>query len=488
MNNTTESIQFISDTGWNSGDAVVYQNGGNESVTGLVNGQSYYVITNGENSNSVKLAATRSDALNGNEIDLDASLTSGVHSLNRVSSAGSNITGSTPTSLSISDELGSGTVQSGTTAFIGSNTVVKAGNNISVLADSTIQALVQVGGGTFGLAGISVGASVGVVKLYNRTDAFIGSNANIIAVGDIAITANGSILPSTLNVEAGLKGANVAALGAAYGKFISDNDANAYINSYTNIESATNLLINANTDSNLTVKSDGDLGGLNGLAIGLVTAKAIETGTTQAYLANGVVVGNAALPGQTVDNLSINASANVVTKVDGKASTSGVISGNSVDAEARSNPTIQAYIASGVDIDVSNNVDLNSISYGAATANARGSQTSGIAIGKSDAYAEARPNISTYIGDTAIVQAGNNISLSSTHNYNNLGVPLANKVTAFANSSAGALIGVVGADSDAISASNVNTYIGNSTINAANSISLTSRASDKANSVADGSI
>ena len=62
--------------GFETGDAVIYYNGGGSSIDGLTNGQTYYVIK--EDATTIKLARSYNDAVNGIEINfLDGSSASG---------------------------------------------------------------------------------------------------------------------------------------------------------------------------------------------------------------------------------------------------------------------------------------------------------------------------------------------------------------------------------------------------------------------------
>src|SRR5262249_3233447 len=69
----------LSATSLNTGDAVVYHNGGGTSIAGLVDGRTYYVIKT--SSSLIQLAATQADANAGHAIALGSTGSSSSQSL-----------------------------------------------------------------------------------------------------------------------------------------------------------------------------------------------------------------------------------------------------------------------------------------------------------------------------------------------------------------------------------------------------------------------
>jgi hypothetical protein len=73
-------------TNLNTGDAVIYHNGGGTSIAGLIDGHTYYVIK--KSSSQIQLAATQADASAGNAIALGSTGTSSSQSLTPTPASG----------------------------------------------------------------------------------------------------------------------------------------------------------------------------------------------------------------------------------------------------------------------------------------------------------------------------------------------------------------------------------------------------------------
>ncbi|HSG99026.1 MAG TPA: hypothetical protein VLB27_03190, partial [candidate division Zixibacteria bacterium] len=181
------TINLGPDHGFTTGDAAVYRSGGGNSIGGLVDGETYYVIATSD-PDRVQLASSRNDALEGGALDLDASVASGAsHKLNSpvgnvTESAGSDIDDSAP-SGAVTDATASTVVPAGTTAFIAQNALVSAGDDIAIRALEDIDFGVVAGSAAVGAAGI--GGSVAVANLRSNTDAHIGMGAIVSAGPDL---------------------------------------------------------------------------------------------------------------------------------------------------------------------------------------------------------------------------------------------------------------------------------------------------------------
>ncbi|WP_156177555.1 beta strand repeat-containing protein, partial [Crocosphaera watsonii] len=88
VDNTEDTLSLNTSEALEIGQAVVYDNGGNADITGLVDGQTYYVITYSYDEDTqqqiIQLGSSESDAKAGVAIDIDASSSSGNHSLQRL--------------------------------------------------------------------------------------------------------------------------------------------------------------------------------------------------------------------------------------------------------------------------------------------------------------------------------------------------------------------------------------------------------------------
>ena len=200
----SDEIQVSSDPGWQTGDAVVDDNGGgnNQSVGGLNDGQTYYVIQ--LDSPHIKLAATLFDAVNNQPLAL-TSLGSGsnqslIIKLNQVTVGGITV----PLPTAISSQLvsvtaagagsgGDGVAGAGAVslnfvridvaAYISDSKLVQAAGDVDVEASDNS----TIGSGTGSLSistggGTAVNASVGVNDISNSVEAYI-EGAKVISTG-----------------------------------------------------------------------------------------------------------------------------------------------------------------------------------------------------------------------------------------------------------------------------------------------------------------
>ena len=82
VDDASNKISFSAAPGFNLGDRVTYDNGGDTSIGELVNGTAYFVIPDTTNDKVLQLAATRQDAFDSKAIDLDPGTGAGsAHSL-----------------------------------------------------------------------------------------------------------------------------------------------------------------------------------------------------------------------------------------------------------------------------------------------------------------------------------------------------------------------------------------------------------------------
>ncbi len=207
----SDEIQVASDPGWKTGDAVVYDNGGgdNQSVGGLNDGQTYYVIR--LDPTHIKLAETLFDAVNNQPLAL-TSLGSGsnqslIIKLSQVTVG--DITVPLPTAISSqlvsvtaagAGSGGDGVAGAGAVslnfvridvaAYISDSKLVQAAGDVDVEASDNS----TIGSGTGSLSistggGTAVNASVGVNDISNTVEAYIEGAKVVSTAGAVNVSA-----------------------------------------------------------------------------------------------------------------------------------------------------------------------------------------------------------------------------------------------------------------------------------------------------------
>jgi len=237
----SDTIGFHSGHGLATGDAVVYRNGGDASIGGLIDGETYYVIHAGET--AIRLAATRQDALGDRPVFLSSRGSGENHRLlvrtNQVSvgnvtvplptSIGAQITSVTAAGAGGQDSSGAGAVSlnfvrmrvDARIADTGPDQYVRAGaGDVEVTARDSSQ--VNSGTGSLGLSlgkGAAINASVGVHDIRNTVNASI-EGATVESTGG-AVTVRAEQSARSINVVAG--GAVAAGGGSAFGGSLAMN-------------------------------------------------------------------------------------------------------------------------------------------------------------------------------------------------------------------------------------------------------------------------
>ncbi|MEH2109077.1 DUF4347 domain-containing protein [Nostoc sp.] len=299
----------------------------------------------------------------------------------------------------------------GTTAFISGT--VTAGGQINILSDETTNLGITSGAVAFG-GSLGVGGSVGIANITHNTSAYVGANANLTAGGNIFVQAQGLVDSSKVQAIAGAAGA--VGLGAAVSYLTSQNNTTAYIGAGAIINQANNVNVLAGSSSNLKVESWG--ASVGALAAGVVIANAQETGTTQAYLGNGVKI-------QNTNNLNVNATAKEAVSSVAQAASGGIAAGSGSVPTASVSPTVKAYVDNNAHIQIAKDLQIISDVTIDGDAEAKGVSIGALAVGVSIAEVNSNPNIDTHVGTDVVINA-NNISVQSR-----LGKPVSTEDTSF---------------------------------------------------------
>ncbi|MEO1004704.1 MAG: hypothetical protein AAFW67_02390, partial [Cyanobacteria bacterium J06638_38] len=359
-------------------------------------------------------------------------------------------------------------IPSGTVAVIGDANIT-AGNDITVQAQENLNFDAIVGSVAGGIVGI--GGSVVVTTLNTNTDAYIDSNAILLAGNDITVKAQQDKNYQG-NAYAGQVG--LVALGAQVVVLDDTSNQTAYLNQGVEVQEANTVNVEAVTNSNLNVESIGGQAGL--VALGASIATASSTGDTQAIVGNQVNIGQEA--GLTVNNLSVNAQNNSQVDAHTIAVAVGIVSGSGSVADASATPTVNAEIGDNALIDVDQNVDLNGEANGTITTNAEGYNAGLVTVGISSANAQWTPTVDAAVGQSSQVIADGGIDLQALNT---------SQITADATSTAGGLVGGTGSLAKAIVNSVVQMDIGqDAELNALQTVLIQAQSNNITSADADG--
>ena len=470
-----ETIDLTTDPDFETGDAIVYRNGGGDSIGGLVDGQTYYVIVDEAEPNKVQLTASRSDALNGeNIIDLDpATATGTTHRLDSLTAGGAqdtatSIDDSAPSDSAIDDaanESDPTAVSSGTSAFIGANATVSAGGNVDLDAREKIDLDITVGG--IGLGGVGVGAGIGIVNINSDVQAYIGQDATIVAGDTVSLHAD--LFQQTTVVAFSGTASGLGAIAASISVVNDNSNVSAYIENGTDEQSGANvsgsgeLQLNANSLVDLT--STTIQGNLSlGIALGGAVSIANNSGSTNAYIGDFTTVnqfGDVVVSANNtaeVDNLAVAVSAALTA-----SGAAGVAIGT-IDTET------EAYIGAA-DVQVSGDVSVDATSQATIDIDADGGAVGAVAAGVMIGIGRVSTTTRAYVDDEAEVQGQNlNINANATNN-----------VTSNTIVASGGILGVSVNQGKAIINGTVDAYIGeNAEVITVNDINLSAVSEDTA--------
>jgi len=434
VDGTAGTIDLGPDQPFQTGDAVVYHSGGGDSVDGLTDGSTYYVIAT-DDPNQVRLAASRQDAYDGTAIALDPSMATGdQHSLSSATAQGSSSAGSEVQDAAPSGEVGGATgstaVPPGTAAFIGAGATVASDGSVGVRASDDLQFDVIAGSVAAGAGGI--GGSVAVANLRSNTDAHIASGATVSvggALGDDIVVSATLTEAATGRAYAGQVGG--ATLGAQVVVIHDTSEQSAYVEDGAHLSGAGSVTISALAERSVQAEAIG--GGIGGVALGAAVTVADVGGATRARIGGATVAVGGGVD-ISADNTSSAGAKSVAVSAGAGFAANGSV------ATAKVDPTVQAYIGAGGDVTADGDITVEARSEAQASADALGvSLSAGGGLGASVALATMVPDISAYIGQNATVSAGNDLTVRSRSNYDKSGNRLNKGARASATSGSGGI-------------------------------------------------
>lgn len=353
--------------------------------------------------------------------------------------------------LGTSDEFNqSASVTQTTTASIGNSAVVDAGGDITVDADDNTD--VDVLAGTIAVGGLGVGGAVSLVNIRPRTNATVGSSADLSAGDDVTVDAKGTITQSDVTSVAGTVGS--ISLGAAYTKIVSDNDVTASIGNSAIVRKADQVQVLGENSTDVRAKSYG--ANVGAAAVGVSLADASETGSVQASLGSNVKIADTA-NSKTVNDLLVQAKAGNYVQAYTVAAAGGIISGQGSVANTLADSDTTATIGSGSDIHAENDITVKSYSRNHADSDSFGVSVGALTVGVSKAYAETSPNVTASVADSV---SGSGAKLNAKRDVNIIADSDENAL-AYAQSAAGGVISGNGSDADSNTSPAVKAFLGN---------------------------
>jgi hypothetical protein len=344
---------------------------------------------------------------------------------------------------------------------------VHAGNDVQVMATGAAGASATATGVSVGLQ--SAGSSLAAATALPAVSATVGANA-VVAAGHAVLLAaqlsNDAARATATGSSAGafLNGALISAISTATGTVNTGIGTGATVTTTTG-----DVALSAWGNNNAQASADGN--GLGLASFGVSFARATDNSSTRAHLDGGTVN-----PG---GNLTVAAGSSDNGSAFARAAGAGLAQGNGADAAASVTPTVQAFLAGGVQARAGNDVQVAANDWAGASATARGSGVGGANMGVSLANATFAPSVWAWIGSGATVNAGHAVGVTAQ-----LGGGSAN---ADASSSGGAaLLDVNGASATATASGVVDASLGgNATVTSGTGdVAVTAQGSNSA--VANG--
>ena len=341
-------------------------------------------------------------------------------------------------------------------AFVGNDVLLVAGGNLIVEATETVSFEGTSGAVAAGLGG-AVGVGLSTFKIRTVTEAYIGSEAQIIVAGDVTVRAHAN--EDEINTRAyGGSAALLVGLNAMLAWSEIESSQSAFIGSQTNILQANDVKVQASHKRDVTSETTGISIGL-GIGAGGSLATTHLSGSVTAGISAGAQIGAANDP---VGSLSIDAFSEVeqadTDALAGAGGVGGALTGSTTTSDIST--TVVGAIGENVFVFSSGLVDINARTDQQASSTAFGvALAAGVAGSGSKAVATISPDIDARIGNGAEI-TGSAINVRSLHNVTTTGTKIANEANAVANASGGALIlGVFGSLAESTSEGEVATTI-----------------------------
>ena len=225
-------------------------------------------------------------------------------------------------------------------AYIAPNAVVAAGGNVIILADSS-QKILVVNGSVSGAGAASLGVATNVLKIANKTQAYIGDGAQVTA------NANGS-------AEAGADGSISSSVKDGYSKNLNGSASTAdmdYVSSSAGSSGMTGILVNAKSAQQIrTWVISGSAAG-SVAAAGSVNVVIFES-STAAWIGKNAVV----IAGNKGDIRVIATDNTALQTVTGNVTASGAVSAGLASDTITFSKFTSAYVGAGASLSSGRNI------------------------------------------------------------------------------------------------------------------------------------
>lgn len=356
-----------------------------------------------------------------------------------------------------------GASANGTEAEVGAGATLKAGRDIVVKADTSLEFNALAGAAAAGVVGIGAGVSVSDFAMNTR--ATIDPGVTLRANRDITVLAD---LDESVSVDAWAGSASLGVgLNAAAAITRDASVVQALVGSGAQITNARHVRIDAQDVRDLSARAGGVSVGYTGAA-GASVAHADIGGVTQAVLAGGALVGQDGAG--TVTSLTVNADADLSAEAEARAVTAGVgaaLSG--ADARASVAPDVTAAIEGGL-IRTSGAVTVEAGALSHAGADSRGTNIAGgLAAGASLANAVVDANVVANVANNAAINSGA-LTVQATHGVGQEGSTAEATAT---GTSAALLVGVNATQAKAQTLGQVQSSVGeNASLNVSGAINV----------------
>ena len=296
--------------------------------------------------------------------------------------------------------------RAGTSAEIGNNVHITAGNAFRMRADENVGFNSYAGAIAGGFVG--VGASITIANVGSQTNASIGDNAIVSAGGDISLASH--LKEKSVAFAFGGSGGAVA-VGAQVAVINDNSTQRSHVGNGVQILRANTVDVAASNERVVEAWTLSVGGGA--IAAGAAISVAGVEGGSEASMGS-VLIGQD--PANTVNDVHVSANSNSVGKAWSIGVRGGAISLNGVVSVVSCEPYVKSTVGPNAHIKVANDVVVESIDQTTAKSEAYGGSFGAVAVGATVAVAHTNPAITTALEGDDIV-AGRDVIVRTLHQY-----------------------------------------------------------------------